>query len=161
MKNSAAESAEINQRTTEKNSCRMSENEVTEIIIGCAGRVHKVLGPGLSKSAYEECMGYALSRTLLEIERRKQLPLMAEDMRMDGGYKIDFVANKKVILEIKSSHGPEDMHLSKIQTCLRLTGCKSGLLIDFNAEQLSNGIKRVVSTNYRCRSLRFATNVIE
>lgn len=143
-----------------KNPGRMTENEVSEIIIRCATRVHKVLGPGLSKSAYEECMGYALSKTVLEIERRKTLQLSGEEVKPDGGYRLDFVANNKVILEIKTMDGRDDIHLAKIHDCLRLSGCKSGLLIDFNADQITNGIKRVANNNYRCRSLSVAPNPI-
>jgi len=141
-----------------KNPSRMTENEVTEIIIRCATRVHKVLGPGLSKSAYEECLGYALSKTILEIERQKILQLTDEEVKPDGGYRLDFMANNKVILQIKSRDGRDENHLSKIHDCLRLSGCKAGLLIDFNTDKITNGIKHVMNNNYRCRSLRMPTS---
>jgi GxxExxY protein len=132
----------------------LSHNEVVGIIIGCAAKVHKVLGPGLSKSAYEECLGYALSKSLLEIERSKPMLLIDGELKLNGGHKLDFIANKKVILEIKSTDGTEETSLTKMHSCLKYSGCKMGLLIDFNVEQLASGIKRIMNNNYRCRSLR-------
>jgi GxxExxY protein len=154
MKQLATEYAEKMQRTIAPKCCRMSENDVTEIIVGCAVKVHKVLGPGLSKSAYEECMGYALSKTGLEIERRKPFAVLHGEDESECNCLMDFLANKKVVLEIYSADGPNDTHLSKIQTCMHLFGCRTGLLINFNVENLASGIKRVVSNHYRCRSLR-------
>ena len=144
-------------RTTKGNLSRLTENEIIEILIGCANKVHKLLGPGLSKSAYEECMGFELNRTVLEIERRKLLPILHEDIIPDGVLILDFMANKKVVLEIKAMDEAGDLLFAKIQTCMRHSGCKAGLLIDFNVEQLTEGIKRVMNNNYRCRSLRVAS----
>ncbi len=78
----------------------MTENEITEVI-GCAIKVHKSLGPGLLESAYEECMDYELRKTILEIERQKPLPLIYEEVKLDCGYRLDFMANEKVIIEVK------------------------------------------------------------
>ncbi len=125
----------------------MTENEITEVVIGCAIKVHKSLGPGLLESAYEECMDYELQKTILEIERQKPLPLMYEEVRLDCGYRLDFMANKKVIIEIKSIEALNDIHLAQILTYLRLSECKVGLLINFNVLKLTNGLKRVVN-NY-------------
>ncbi|MCX6306585.1 MAG: GxxExxY protein [Bacteroidetes bacterium] len=125
----------------------MNENEITEIIIGCAINVHKALGPGLLESAYEECLHYEMLKTVLEIERQKPLPLIYEEVRLDCGYRLDFIVSKKVILEIKSVEALNDIHLAQILTYLRLSKCKVGLLINFNVVKLANGIKRVVN-NY-------------
>ena len=105
-------------------------------------KVHKSLGPGLLESAYEECMDYELRKTILEIERQKPLPLIYEEVKLDCGYRLDFMANKKVIIEIKSIEA-----LNEIIIYLRLSGCKVGLLINFNVLKLTNGLKRVVN-NY-------------
>ena len=94
----------------------MTENEITEIIIGCAIRVHKAIGPGLLESAYEECMDYELRRTLLNIERQKPLPLIYEDVKLNCGYRLDFMVNKKVILGIKSVEALNDLHLAQTIT---------------------------------------------
>ena len=144
------------QGTAKRSLGRLTENEISQILIGCAIKVHKLLGPGLSKSAYEECMAFVLNRTMLEIERRKMLPIMHEDAMPDGVFMLDFIANKKVVLEIKAMDGSGDGLLAKMQTCLRHSGCKAGLIIDFTVEQLAEGIKRVINSNYRCRSLRIS-----
>ncbi len=125
----------------------MTENEITEVVIGCAIKVHRSLGPGLLESAYEECMDYELRNTILEIERQKPLPLVYEEVKLDCGYRLDFMVNKKVIIEIKSIEALNDIHLAQILTYLRLSGCKVGLLINFNVLKLTNGLKRVVN-NY-------------
>jgi GxxExxY protein len=125
----------------------MTENEITEIIIGCAIKVHKVLGPGLLESAYEECMDYELRKTVLKIERQKPLPIIYEEVKLNCGYRLDFMINKKVIIEIKSVENLNDIHLAQILTYLRLSETKVGLLINFNVVKLTNGLKRVVN-NY-------------
>jgi GxxExxY protein len=123
----------------------MTENEITEILIVCAIKVHKVLGPGLLESAYEECMEYELRKTLLEIERQKPLPLIYEEVKLDCGYRLDFMVNRKVVLEIKSVEALNDIHLAQVLTYLRLSRCKVGLLINFNVLKLTDGIRRVVN----------------
>ncbi len=125
----------------------MTENEITEVVIGCAIKVHRSLGPELLESAYEECMDYELRKTILEIQRQKPLPLIYEEVKLECGYRLDFMANEKVIIEIKSIEALNDIHLAQILTYLRLSGCKVGLLINFNVLKLTNGLKRVVN-NY-------------
>ncbi len=125
----------------------MTENEITEVVIGCAIKVHRSLGPGLLESAYEECMDYELRKTILQIERQKPLPLIYEEVKLDCGYRLDFMANEKVIIEIKYVEALNDIHFARILTYLRLSGCKVGLLINFNVLKLTNGLKRVVN-NY-------------
>lgn len=132
-------------REAQRKFMQMIENEITEILIGCAIKVHKALGPGLLESAYEECMDYELRKTILEIERQKPLPLIYEEVKLDCGYRLDFMANKKVILEIKAVDALNDIHLAQMLTYLRLSKCKVGLLINFNVVKLTNGIKRVVN----------------
>ncbi len=125
----------------------MVENEITDIIIGCAIKVHKKLGPGLLESAYEECLYHELKKTKLIIERQKPLPVVYDEIKLECGYRMDIVADKKVIVEIKSVEGLNDIHMAQILTYLRLSGCKVGLLINFNVVRLIEGIKRVVN-NY-------------
>ncbi|HNY02987.1 MAG TPA: GxxExxY protein [Bacteroidales bacterium] len=125
----------------------MTENEITEIIIGSAIKVHKNLGPGLLESAYEECLFFELNKTNLPVERQKPLPLVYEEVKLDCGYRIDLIIGNKVIVEIKSVEALNDVHLAQILTYLRLSKCKVGLLINFNVVKLTNGIKRVVN-NY-------------
>ncbi len=135
-------------RDTEiKNGNDDRKNENTEDVIGYAIKVHRSVGPGLLESAYEACMDYELRNTILEIERQKPLRLIYEEVKLDCGYRLDFMANRKVIIEIKSIEDLNDIHLARILIYLRLSGCKVGLLINFNVLKLTNGLKRVVN-NY-------------
>jgi GxxExxY protein len=123
----------------------MNENELSNIIIGCAIKVHKALGPGLLESAYEECLSYELLKADLKVEKQKALPLIYGNIKMDCGYRVDLMINDIVIIEIKSVEKLTDVHLAQILTYLKLSKCKLGLLINFNVKYLKNGIKRVVN----------------
>ena len=123
----------------------MTENEITEIIIGCAIKVHRSLGPGLLESAYGACLLYELSKTELIIEKEKSLPLIYESVNLDCGYRADFIINDKVIIEIKSVESLTDIHMAQVLTYLKLSECKVGLIINFNALKLTDGLKRVVN----------------
>ncbi len=123
----------------------MEENKITEIIIGCAIKVHKAIGPGLLESAYEACLAYEVLKSGLEIERQKPLPLIYETVKLECGYRSDLIVEKKVITEVKSVESLNDIHLAQILTYLRLSNCKVGLLINFNVVKLTNGIRRVVN----------------
>jgi GxxExxY protein len=123
----------------------MTENEISEKIIGCAIRVHKKLGAGLLESAYAACLHFELINLGLKVEREKSIPLMYENIRLECGYRLDLIIEDKVIIEVKSIEALDDIHLAQILTYLRLTNCKLGLLLNFNVLQLKNGIKRVVN----------------
>lgn len=123
----------------------MHENEISEIIIGCAINVHKSLGPGLLESAYEECLYYETKKSGLLIEKQKALPLVYEEVKLDCGYRVDLLVENKVIVEIKSVEALNDIFLAQVLTYLRLSNCKLGLLINFNVIRLKEGIRRVVN----------------
>jgi GxxExxY protein len=125
----------------------MTENEITDKIIGCAIKVHRKLDPGLLESAYETCLAYELSRCELLTEKQKALPLIYEDIKLEWGYRIDLLIEKKVIVEVKSVEALNDIHLAQILTYLKLSDCKLGLLINFNVVKVKDGIRRVVN-NY-------------
>ncbi|MDF2438920.1 MAG: GxxExxY protein [Bacteroidota bacterium] len=123
----------------------MTENEITEIVIGCAIKVHRSLGPGLLESAYGACLNYELLKTELMIEREKGLPLIYESINLDCGYRADFIINDKVIVEIKSVESLTDIHMAQVLTYLKLSECRVGLLINFNVLKLTDGLRRVVN----------------
>jgi len=118
------------------------EKELTEKILSCAYKVHTNLGPGLLEKAYEECFAYELNRNALFVEKQKELPLIYEDVRLEVGYRIDLLIEKKVIIEIKSVEAINDVHIAQILTYLKLSGCRVGFLINFNVKSLKDGIKR-------------------
>ncbi len=123
----------------------MTENELSNIVIGCAIKVHSALGPGLLESAYQECLLYELRKAGLQVEKQKALPLVYEDVKLECGYRVDLLVEGKLIIEIKAAEGITDIHLAQVLTYLKLSGCKLGLLINFNVVLLKQGIKRVVN----------------
>ena len=123
----------------------MTENELSKIVVNCAYKVHKSLGPGLLESAYEECLFYELNKTDLKIEKQKALPLIYEEVRLEIGYRIDLIIENKLIVEIKSVETLNDVHFAQLLTYLKLTDCKLGLLINFNVALIKSGIKRIAN----------------
>ena len=123
----------------------MTENELSNVVIGCAIKVHSALGPGLLESAYKECLFYELCRAGFAVEKEKPLPLVYESVKLECGYRVDLLVEGKLIIEIKAVEGLTDIHLAQVLTYLKLSNCKLGLLINFNVVLLKQGIKRVVN----------------
>ncbi|MBK1895035.1 GxxExxY protein [Chryseobacterium paridis] len=123
----------------------VSENEISRIVYEAGYLVHKSLGPGLLESAYEECMYYELKKHKLFIEKQKPMPLVYNEVKLDVGYRLDFLIENKFVLEIKSVETLNDIHMAQILTYLRLSNCKLGMLMNFNNLHFKNGVKRVIN----------------
>ncbi len=122
----------------------MTDAELTHEIIGAAIEVHRVLGPGLLESAYEECLAHDLKHRLIPFERQKALPLVYRDVKLDGGYRIDLLVDRRVVVELKAVENLAPIHDAVLLTYLRLSGCSLGLLINFHTVVLKDGIRRLV-----------------
>jgi len=125
----------------------MTENELSNIIIGLAIEVHKNLGPGLMESTYEECLFYEIANNKFKVERQKTMPLIYKDITLECGYRTDLTVEDKLIIEIKSCDSLMPVHNAQLQTYLKLSKMKLGLLINFNVKYLKEGIKRVINNN--------------
>lgn len=123
----------------------MSENEIATKVIGLAIGVHKILGPGLLKSAYKECLYFKIVQSGLSVIKEKPLPLVFEEVKLDCSYRIDLVVMNKLVVEIKCIDKLADIHTSQTLTYLKLGEYKLGLLINFNELLLKNGIKRIIN----------------
>jgi len=123
----------------------MELNKITEIIIGCAIEVHKQLGPGLLESTYEACLFFELQNAGLNVKRQLGLPLIYKDIKLEEGYRLDFLVENQVVVEIKCVEALNDIHTAQVLTYLKLSGTKVGLLINFNVLKLTNGIKRLIA----------------
>ncbi len=123
----------------------MNENELSNKIIGLAIDVHTALGPGLLESAYKECLYYKISKSGLEVQKEKPMPLVYEEVKLECGYRIDLLIENKLVIEIKSVDALNDIHLAQTLTYMKLGNYKLGLLINFNVTKLKNGIKRVIN----------------
>ena len=121
-----------------------SFNEITETIIGGAIAVHRVLGPGLLESDYEACLAYELVDRGLSVERQKALPVKYRGVNLDCGYRIDLLVERIIIIELKAVEKIDPIHKAQLLSYLKLSGCKLGLLINFNVRMLKSGIHRIV-----------------
>jgi GxxExxY protein len=122
-----------------------SRNQITETIIGAAMQVHSALGPGLLESAYEACLAFELADRGLKVETQKPLPLVYRSVHLDCGYRLDLLVEDAVIVELKAIDAITDIHLAQLLSYLKLSGCKVGLLINFNVRSLRDGIRRVAN----------------
>lgn len=120
------------------------DGELTGQIIGAAIEVHRALGPGLLESAYQACLARELSLRGIAFEREKPLPVEYKGLELDCGYRLDFLVEDRVVLELKAVDRLLPVHEAQLLTYLKLTGCRVGLLINFNVAVLKEGIVRRV-----------------
>lgn len=123
----------------------MTENEISNKIIGLAIEVHSALGPGLLESAYKECLYYKIGKSGLCVEKEKPMPLIFEEVKLECGYRIDLLIENKLVIEVKSVEALNDVHLAQILTYMKIGNYRLGLLLNFNVVKLKDGIKRVVN----------------
>ncbi|MGH7546207.1 MAG: GxxExxY protein [Gemmatimonadota bacterium] len=124
---------------------RARVNAVTEQVIGAAIDVHGALGPGLLESAYQACLWHELTERRTSVERQKALPIRYRGIRVSCGYRVDFLVEGEVIVEIKAVHQLEPIHEAQRLSYLKISRCPVGLLINFNVKQLKTGIRRLVN----------------
>ncbi|MCI0684877.1 MAG: GxxExxY protein [Gemmataceae bacterium] len=119
-------------------------NHLTEEIIGAAIEVHRELGPGLLESAYEACLMHELALRDIVVQRQKELPIRYKNLTVECGFRLDLLVQDRVIVEVKAVDRLHPIHDAQLITYLKLTGCKVGLLINFNVRVLKDGIRRKV-----------------
>jgi len=119
-------------------------NQITEKIIGAAIEVHRKLGPGLLESAYQECLGREMLLRSIPFEREVPVPVVYKDVHLECGYRLDFLVNRSVVVEIKAVEVMPPVYEAQLLTYLRLGGWQIGLLINFNVTLLRDGIRRRV-----------------
>jgi GxxExxY protein len=121
--------------------------ELTSDIIGAAIEVHRALGSGLLESAYEVCLADELNRRDIAFERQVELPVAFKGRQLDCGYRLDFMVENAVIVELKCDERIMPIHEAQLLTYLRLAHKQAGLLINFNVRMLRDGIVRKVLSN--------------
>ena len=119
---------------------------LTYAIIGCAIDVHRVLGPGLRESAYEESLAYALHKEGLRYVRQAFLPAVFEEVNLEKAYRPDFIVNNEVVVEIKTVAQLLPVHDAQLLTYLRFSKVQRGLLLNFQARRMITGVRRLVLT---------------
>jgi GxxExxY protein len=119
-------------------------DQLTEQVIGLAIEVHRQLGPGLLESAYETCVCFELDCVGLKYRRQVPLPVTYKDVRLESGYRIDLVVDDRLVIELKAVDRLMPIHDAQLLTYLRLSGIRTGLLLNFNTALLKNGVRRLV-----------------
>ncbi|HLZ12731.1 MAG TPA: GxxExxY protein [Candidatus Acidoferrum sp.] len=122
----------------------MSDSELTRNIIGAAIEVHKLLGPGLLESAYEECLCHELHLRGIRFEKQKPVPLIYKGIKLDCGFPLDLLVEGRIVIELKSVEGLGPIHEAIVLTYLRLSGKQVALLINFHVPALKDGIRRFI-----------------
>lgn len=118
--------------------------DLTGKIVDCAVKVHKLLGPGLLESAYEECLYQELMECGISSIKQVPMPLIYKGRKLELGYRLDLLVEDKVVIEVKSVDCLNPVHTAQLMTYLKLSGCKIGLLINFNVAFLKEGIRRII-----------------
>jgi GxxExxY protein len=123
----------------------MNENEIAKEVVDAAVKVHSKLGPGLLESVYEAILARELEKRGLHIERQVPIPILYDDLRFDEGFRADIIVEAKVILELKSVEQLAKVHYKQLFTYLKLAYKRLGLLLNFGAELMKKGIKRIAN----------------
>lgn len=123
----------------------MNENEISYKIRGIVFDIYKKLGPGLFESVYEDIMFYEIQKSGMSVEKQVPLPVVWDDLKLERGYRIDLLIEKKVIVEIKSIENIGPVHYKQLATYVKLSNLKLGLLINFFENDIKNGIKRYIN----------------
>ncbi len=123
----------------------LTENEISKVIVDICFRIHKQYGPGLFEIVYEEIFCHELTKSGIFFSRQHPIPLIHEAIKMEIGFRADVIVENKVIVELKSIETLAPVHYKQVQTYLKLSGCKLGILVNFNVELIKDGIHRIVN----------------
>ena len=123
----------------------MTENDMSRLVVDLCFKIHKQYGPGLFESVYEEIFCYEWLKNGIPYKRQQGVPLVHEEIRLEVGFRADVIIDDKVIVELKSVEALAEIHYKQVQTYLKLTHIKLGLLINFNVPLIKDGIHRIVN----------------
>ena len=129
---------DLNHRDTEA-----QRDFISEQVIGAAIEVHRILGPGLLESAYEECLCYELACKKIPFQRQVDLPVQYKEVCLACGYRMDLVVENSLVVELKTVESLLPIHQAQLLTYLKLSGLRTGLLMNFNVPVLKQGLKRM------------------
>jgi GxxExxY protein len=116
---------------------------LTHQVIGCAIEVHRQLGPGLLESVYRTCLAYELSSVGRNCESELPVPVQYKGIALECGFRMDLVVDGELVVELKAVDALLPVHSAQLLTYLKLSGCRTGLLINFNSKVLRDGIRRL------------------
>jgi GxxExxY protein len=128
-----------------RDAARSRLNELSAKVIGLCIEVHRETGPGLLENAYEECLAHELNRSGLPFERQKEMPLRYKDVLLNCGYRLDFLVEESLVIELKAVDKVLPIHQAQMLTYLKLSQKSLGLLINFNVPLLKEGVQRMTT----------------
>ena len=120
----------------------MERDSFTGRVIGLAIDVHRILGPGLLESTYQQCLAHELHMNGIPFRIEHPIPVQYKDVRLDCGYRVDLLVDDRLILELKAVEVVAGIHRAQLLTYMKLSGIQTGLLINFNVQRLTEGIER-------------------
>ena len=123
----------------------LTPNAVSHTVIGCAIQVHSALGAGVLGSAVAACLLYEFTQAGLNVEHQAHLPLIYKEIQLPVAYRVDFIVEKRLVVELKCVEQVLPVHEAQLLSYLRLTGLALGLLLNFNVPHLRDGIHRVIN----------------
>jgi GxxExxY protein len=123
----------------------VEENAIGDVVLGCAIKVHKVLGPGLLEGAYEACLAHEIDKAGLSYQRQIALPVRYDDQKIDIGYRLDLLVEGRVVIEVKAVEKLADIHRAQLLSYLRLGRYRLGYVLNFNVLRMKDGIGRLVN----------------
>jgi len=123
----------------------MDEESAARHVLDSAMKVHSALGPGLLESAYEACLEYELSRRGVAVNKQVSMPVRYAGIQLDIGYRLDLLVGDKVVVEIKAVEKLLPLHHAQLLSYLKLGEYKLGLLLNFHARHMREGVKRIVN----------------
>ena len=123
----------------------MVENEITALVVDAAVCVHSTLGPGLFEVVYEACLEHELKKRGLTVQRQVPISVVYDSMRLENAFVADLIVNDKVIVELKSIETLSPVHKKQLLTYLKLTDKRLGLLLNFGAPLMKDGIVRLAN----------------
>jgi len=115
-------------------------------VIGACIEVHRLLGPGLLESAYEECLAHEFGLIGLSFERQRALPVSYKGVSLECGYRMDFVVMNELVVEVNAVERLLPVHEAQLVTYLKLSGLDAGLLVNFHSEAIRHGLRRLTRT---------------
>ena len=123
----------------------MNENQIAKEVVDAAVKIHTKLGPGLLETVYEAVLARELERRGLRVERQVPIPIVYDGLHFDEGFRADIIIEGKVILELKSVEQLAKVHYKQLFTYLKLADERLGLLLNFGADLMKEGIKRIAN----------------
>ena len=124
---------------------KLTENEIAKLAVDICFRIHYKYGPGLFETVYEEIFCYEWAKTNIPFKKQHPIPVIHEDIKLEIGFRADIIIDDKIIIEFKSVEVLAPVHYKQVQTYLKLTDIKLGLLINFNVPLIKEGIHRIVN----------------